>query len=748
MTSSTRFTLGSLYLLASFACVLAIVSYATGKANALVAEEQDLLRLLAKWYRLETQTMLLLHAPEEPPWAHHEWDLASRDFAESLDRNVRSPLLAPLGDRVRSNLAAIEFAWLQPRRALESIRYAHARASGERIPGAPRDGSAESFYRAELVRQGTRFGTLDEAFLQTITRSVAAINSEIESRRSRNFRFALGLSLLFVGIGIVLNWTSWQDSRRLNRELELRVAERTAEIQERRRAEEALGRSEEKYRTILQGIEEGYVEVGLDGRLVFSSDPLCRMSGYSAEELARLPFTACFPRASRVRLLRGVREVRRYGETLVECTGRRKDGALVALEISLSAIKTPTGEPARVRGVVRNVTERRRAEEDRQRLELQLAQAQRLESLGTLAGGIAHDFNNLLTGIAGNATMLQVEKPASERTRQRLQNIIELVHSGAALTRQLLGFARAGRYEPKATDLAEIVRKVAAMFCRTRKEIRLHEDYAGDRWPVEVDRGQLEQVLLNLLVNASDAMPRGGDLYLSVENAPLDLDTADADGVRSERFVKLVVRDTGMGMNEATRQRVFEPFFTTKGKGRGSGLGLASVYGIVKAHGGLVEVRSEPGKGSTFEVCLPASTRPPEPERTVRSEEAWSRGRETVLLVDDEEVVRLTCADMLRHLGYEVLVAASGEEALALYRTEGPRISLAIVDMIMPGMGGDATLAELRRIDPEVRVLLASGYSIERQASRALAQGSNGFLQKPFTMAELASKVREILQRT
>jgi CheY-like chemotaxis protein len=281
------------------------------------------------------------------------------------------------------------------------------------------------------------------------------------------------------------------------------------------------------------------------------------------------------------------------------------------------------------------------------------------------------------------------------------------------------------------------------MFGRTKKEIRIHTEQLTETWPVEVDRGQIEQVLLNLFVNAWQAMPGGGDLHLAAANVELDEAYEVPYKVRPGRYVKLDVTDTGIGMDKAIQERIFEPFFTTKEMGRGTGLGLASAYGIIKNHGGHINVYSEKGKGSTFTIYLPASGKAVEPEEQAPREPV--RGHETVLLVDDEQITMEVGQEILRELGYKVVTARNGAEAIEKFRTLGRQIDLVILDMIMPGMGGGQTFDELRQIDPAVRVLLSSGYSISGEASQILERGCNDFIQKPFNMRQLSEKMRAIL---
>jgi two-component system cell cycle sensor histidine kinase/response regulator CckA len=326
-----------------------------------------------------------------------------------------------------------------------------------------------------------------------------------------------------------------------------------------------------------------------------------------------------------------------------------------------------------------------------------------------------------------------------------LKNIEQHVQSGAELTKQLLGFARGGRYEVKPIDLNKLIKKTSEMFGRTKKEIKIYTKYQKNIWPVEADHSQIEQVILNLCVNAWQAMPGGGDLYLQSENVSLDENHVKPLGIEPGRYVRLCITDTGAGMDEATKQRIFDPFFTTKEMGRGTGLGLASVYGIVKNHGGIIDVNSQKGEGSTFTIYIPVSDKEIVEEKGVSGETL--KGTETVLLVDDEDRIVDIGKKILKLMGYKVLVARNGKEAVELYKKDQARIDIVILDMIMPEMGGGEAYDRLKEINPHVRVLLSSGYSIDGEASEILERGCNGFAQKPFSMKELSRRIREILDK-
>ena len=389
--------------------------------------------------------------------------------------------------------------------------------------------------------------------------------------------------------------------------------------------------------------------------------------------------------------------------------------------------------------------ERKQAEKEKKKLESQLKYTQRMKSLSTLAGGMAHNFNNLLMGIQGNASLVLFETDSAHPSYKRLKNIEKQVQTGSKLTGQLLGYAREGGYEVKSINVNQVVKETSKTFGTTIKDIRVYQDFAKDLWGIKADQGQIEQVLLNLYVNASDAMPGGGDLFLKTMNVT-DKDMKNKPyEVEPGNYVFLSVTDTGTGMDKETMERIFEPFFTTKGMSKSTGLGLASVYGIIKAHGGYIDVYSERGHGTTFEIYLPASKKEETKEKEAATEVL--DGKKTILLVDDEDVIIDVCKEILKALGYKVLIASGGIKALEIYKKNKDKINIVILDMIMPGVGGGEAYDRMKEINPDIKVLLSSGYSIDGQAADILKRGCNGFIQKPFNMKQLAEKIREILDK-
>jgi two-component system cell cycle sensor histidine kinase/response regulator CckA len=508
------------------------------------------------------------------------------------------------------------------------------------------------------------------------------------------------------------------------------------DVTEHKQAEEALRESEEKYRLLVENAGDA-IFIAQDEVLKFANPKTEQMSGYSKEELAKMSFVHLIHPEDREMVIDRHRR-RLTGEKFPGTYSFRitnRDNEEVWVELNAVLIRWE-GKPATL-NFLRDITQQKK-------LEAQLRQMQRMEAIGTLGGGVAHDFNNLLMGIQGRTSLMLMDKDSSHPDFEHLKGIEDYVKSAANLTKQLLGFARGGKYEVKPTDINALIKKTSKMFGRTKKEIKIHGKYQKDVWTIESDQGQIEQVLMNLYVNAWQAMPGGGELYLQTENVTLGEDYVKPFKIEPGKYVKISVTDTGVGMDEATRQRIFDPFFTTKEMGRGTGLGLASAYGIIKNHGGFINVYSKKGEGTAFNIYLPASVSEVGGRRTEVSEDVI-HGHETVLLVDDEDMIIDVGEKLLQKLGYEVLIARSGKEATEIYEKNKDKIDMVILDMIMPDMSGGDTFDRLREITPDIKVLLSTGYSIDGQATEILNRGCNGFIQKPFNMKQLSGKLREIL---
>jgi two-component system, cell cycle sensor histidine kinase and response regulator CckA len=382
-------------------------------------------------------------------------------------------------------------------------------------------------------------------------------------------------------------------------------------------------------------------------------------------------------------------------------------------------------------------------EKDERGHEAQMLESQKLEALGTLADGIAHEFNNILMGIQGYVSLIRFQKEGKNLHDEKLQNIERLIEKGVNLTKQLLGFAQNGMYEVRSLDINRVLDEGSEIFGKTKKEIQIHRHFQNELWKVSADRGQLDQVFMNLYINAGQAMPIGGDLHLETRNVVLSEKDTEPFSIASGRYVEIIVSDTGVGMDEKTRLRIFDPFFTTKEAGKGTGMGLAFVYGVIKNHGGMIRIFTEKGKGSTFKIYFPAIVEEcPLPES--RQEETGGR-LETILVVDDEGINIEIMREWLEVLGYKVLTAQNGQNAVDIYRQGTKDIHLVILDMIMPGMSGGEVFDVMKEINPDVRVILSSGYSIDGRAHEILKRGIKAFIQKPFRIDSLAQKIREVL---
>jgi PAS domain S-box-containing protein len=507
-----------------------------------------------------------------------------------------------------------------------------------------------------------------------------------------------------------------------------------------------LSESEVKYRHTLESIEEGYIELDLRGNFLFINNAVSHIMGYSREELLALNYRDYTKPEMARKIFKIFNEVYKSGipARFVEVEVIGKKQTRITFELSVSALCNKKSAVIGFRAVMRDVTERMRADQERKQLESQLLHAQKMESVGNLAGGIAHNFNNMLMGIAGNLALMEYDLDAQHPCQARIASVEKIVKSASQMTRQLLGYARGGKYEVKVFNLNDLVGETAQTFAMTRKEISLKQALSDGLKPVAADRNQFEQVLWNLFVNAADAMPDGGSLRLETRNIMASDKVVWEPPLKPGDYVYLGVTDSGIGMDKALQEHLFEPFFTTKEAGRGTGLGLASVYGIIKSHNGYILVDSAPGRGTTFSIYLPISSKPAI-EKKKPTGGGLVSGSELVLLIDDEEMVVDVCTELLKELGYRVLIARSGKEGLELFAQHQGGIDLVILDMIMPGMNGGDTFDHLREMNPDVKVLLSSGYSLNQQAEKIMARGCNGFIQKPFSIIELSRKVRATL---
>ncbi len=518
--------------------------------------------------------------------------------------------------------------------------------------------------------------------------------------------------------------------------------------EEHRRTEAALRESEARYRALFDGSADGILIADVATKeLRYANPSMCEFLGYSQAELSDMKVMDLHPPGELSKVLAEFEAQSRGEKTLAEdipCL--QKDGTVVYADVNAVTISVD-GRPCNV-GFFRDITERKRAEQEKQRLESQLFAAQKMETVGRLAGGIAHDFNNLLTGIAG---LLNFAREASEEGSQihtDLSEALTLTERATTLTGQLLAFSRRQTLQPVVLDMNSLIDEQARMLRRLiGEDIELKFLPDPDLGNVRADPGQMQQIIMNLAVNACDAMPDGGSLTIETANAELDEEYARVHvSVAPGRYVMIAVSDTGSGMDEQTRAQVFEPFFTTKELGHGTGLGLSTVYGIVKQHNGNVWVYSEPGKGTTFKVYLPRCEDEVDTRQAARGAQTPSGGGETILLVEDEPAVLKLIQRMLTRLGYAVLVAQTPTEAVALAREHGGNIDLLLTDVVMPEMNGRELAERLRRRWPHIRVLFMSGYTANVIAHRGVLDDDVWFIQKPFSAHELATRLRQVLQ--
>jgi two-component system cell cycle sensor histidine kinase/response regulator CckA len=508
-------------------------------------------------------------------------------------------------------------------------------------------------------------------------------------------------------------------------------------VDERKRSEEALKQSEFRFRTLFnlspQAIALTEVETG---RLIDVNEKFCELTKYTKQEIVGRTTTemAFYADPDRNRF---TKELKSKGEVKgLEMDFKVKDGAMIQARMYARVIQFE--DRPIILTVFYDLSEEKR-------LWNQFQQAQKMEAIGNLAGGVAHDFNNLLMAIQGNTSLMLFETGETHPHYEMLKSIERSVQNGAKLTRQLLDYARKERYEVTPTDLNELVAETLESFQRARRQIQISQNLALDLRSVEADSAQIEQVLLNLYLNAADAMPRGGRLSVETRNVTDEDMQSSSYKPRKGPYVLLSVADTGVGMEKEIQERIFEPFFTTKELGKGTGLGLASVYGIIKGHGGYIDVQSVLGRGTTFKVYLPASKKRAKRQKTLPQN--VTTGQETILIVDDEETFRDVASKMLQRLGYKTFMAESAARALEIFREKKDDIDLIILDMIMPGMQGGEVYDRVKEINPDVKVLLASGYSINGDAKEVLKRGCNGFIQKPFDMRTLSRKVGKYCAR-
>lgn len=521
------------------------------------------------------------------------------------------------------------------------------------------------------------------------------------------------------------------------------------DITERKRAKEALGESQEKYRIILESMEEGYYEVDLAGNFTFANDAMCRIRSMSRDELMGTNNREHMIPETAKEVYEAFNKVYTTGEPArnLEYGTIGEDGEIIYVETSASLIKASGGEPTGFRGVVRDVTERRRDREEKREMEAQLQQAQKMESIGTLAGGIAHDFNNALYSIIGYTELTMDDMPEDSLAQENLKEVLNGALRAKDMVKQILAFSRKADTVKKPIKVQSVVSE-ALKFLRTSipTTIEIRQNIDDDCGPILADSTQIHQVVMNLATNAYQAMrEKGGVLELTLMEEQIGSDDSGLD-LKAGTYLKLTVSDTGHGINEAVIEKIFDPYFTTKGPGEGTGMGLAVVHGIVKDHGGDIKVYSKLGEGTTFSVYLPMVESRPVEQKTIAAEFA-ATGTERILFVDDEEALVFMTQQILERLGYQVTSRTSSVEALEAFKAKPDEYDLVITDMTMPNMTGVELSARLREIRPDIPIILCTGFSEMIDEDKAKNMGISAYIMKPILKDEIGGAIRKVLDK-
>jgi two-component system cell cycle sensor histidine kinase/response regulator CckA len=588
----------------------------------------------------------------------------------------------------------------------------------------------EETYRREVVETWNRDSTRVAASSETVSRTfkVRCKDRGDKTILFRNVSLKDGMQLM-----------TYEDVT-----LQTAAEKALRESEERyRRLYEESKRGEELYRTLIDSSPDAIVIHDLEGRVKYVCPVFTRIFGWTLEELEgkRIPFVPASEREGTMGVIRAL------FETGTACQGYEtkrytKDGRLIDISVSASRYHDHEGRPAGMLVTLRDISTRKA-------LEAQLFQAHKMEAIGTLAGGVAHDFNNILQAITGFAQLLMMGKDPGDPDYPKIQAIEQAARKAGDLTRQLLVFSRKVEAKLRPLDLNHEVEQAQRLLERTiPKMIGIELHLSGDLGIINGDPVQIEQVMMNLAVNARDAMPDGGRLIFRTERVVLDegISMTQPGAVPGE-YVRLSISDTGHGMAPNVLEHIFEPFYTTKEAGKGTGLGLAMVYGIVKGHGGHIKCSSRVGEGTVFDLYFPIFQMEVSRPREERPEEVIHRGSETILLVDDEESLLDIGKETLKRQGYDVLTANSGEAAIEAYDGEGKTVDLVILDLNMPGMGGLKCLAALRDMNPRARVIIASGYLADDQLRESVRFGASAFVAKPYKLSDLLKAIREVLDR-
>jgi len=537
------------------------------------------------------------------------------------------------------------------------------------------------------------------------------------------------------------------------------------DITDRKKTEEALRVSQQLLNSIIKTVPDIIYRLDAEGNITFINDTV-KMYGYTPEKLIGKPVIDLVHTDDREKALYKINE-RRTGkrgtksfkirllnsnnetipfEVKSESSYEIKERVfLIDAEGLYNTDKNVSENFVGTQGIARDISEREELDKEKKKFKDQIFEVEKMESIGRLAGGIAHDFNNILTAILGYSEMLKIKyNDLSSSDGAAVSVIYQSAEKAANLTQQLLGFARKGKYNPVPLNINEIINERITTFKEiAEKKINIHCDFEEDINTIEADKNQIEHILMNLFVNSRDAMPNGGDVIFKTENIYLNKElTGNIPDFNPGNYVKISVTDTGTGITENTKKHLFEPFFTTKGTGKGSGLGLATVYGIIKNHNGHILCESEPGKGAAFLIYIPVL------EKEIAQQEDRKKvikNGKSILFVDDDELVRNVVKNQLEVLGHKVLAAQDGIEAVTLYERKKDEIGLVLLDMIMPNMDGRETFFKLKNIDNEVKILLMSGYSQDEKSTELLMEGAKGFIQKPFKLNMLSTVIKNIL---
>ena len=517
------------------------------------------------------------------------------------------------------------------------------------------------------------------------------------------------------------------------------------DITERKQAEEAFLESETRYRTIFEGVADGILIADFETKDIKYANPaICRMLDYTEEEIKNLGVRGIYSKEEHDRVISDFETQAQEEITLVpDIPFLRKDGTVIDVDISATRVFID-GRECNV-GCITDITERKHAAEEKEKMQAQLLQAHKMEAIGQLAGGVAHDFNNILTVIQGYSDLLMMKIDDSDPAYHYIRQVHSSAIRAATLTRQLLAFSRKQPMEFIPLNINSTIKDLLKMLTRLiGEDIAIHTELGPDLRTIQADAGNIEQVIMNLAVNSRDAMPEGGKLTIKTENVTIDQDYCDVvPEAQPGRFICISIADTGAGMDKELISHIFEPFFTTKGPGRGTGLGLSVVYGIIKQHKGWINVYSEPGIGTTFKIYLPDSPgRPEEKSEETISLQDLQNGGERILVVEDEEGVRELAGKGLCENGYVVFSATNAQEAIDIFEKEKGNMDLIFSDMVLPDKSGIQLVEKILEANPGVRALITSGYADDKSQWATIREKGFKFLQKPYTISDLLQAVR------